>query len=564
MTDISNFKKTSKLMYMYLLIGIIAFGIISVWRIPEYVDVLGWDEGLYMQNGLLFTTKLQKAWGPMYAAWYYFLHFFQKHPLQLYLFNFQVLTMLPGVLFFIYWTRIGIRPMVAAVISMFYIASAINFHSWPKISLYTTSILIFTFIVSTYFQRKLDKVIVVAGGTLIASYMRPELYLAFVVLFLIILISIIYQLIKKLSIHKITWSLSGLLLIGIMGLQKVLGNPLFSFEGGRAIAAFAQHYAYNYSIWNHLRPDRWQLHGQEIFEADFGKNYDSYSAYKANPVVFMKHIHSNFINYLLNIWRFYTDLLLPESIFRLNEIWRTILLSITILGIIILKKINFSWWWNTMKSKWVEWILLLIVIGPTFLSVILIFPREHYMVMQVLLIMTLILSFSYGFTAWPPIGSTRNHLGLISAIILFLLWLAPNAKDRAYFDNFRDVKGNFNVQSARQLENFTLLKDTISISEDEGGIICFISEAKRDRYKWQPAMWKKSNFNHYSDSMGTQLYYVTPLMLYDDRYLLDSEWQDFIKNYPQRGFKKLEIAKEWYFLYDTTALTYYGNNNMRK
>lgn len=543
-------------MYLYLLIGIIAFGIISVWRIPDYVDVLGWDEGLYMQNGLLFTTKLQKAWGPMYAAWYYFLHFFQKHPLQLYLFNFQVLTMLPGVLFFIYWTRIGIRPLIAAIVSMFYIASAINFHSWPKISLYTTSILIFTFIVSTYFQRKLDKVIVVAGGTLIASYMRPELYLAFVVLFLIIFISILVQLVKKSSIHKITWSLGSILLIGIVGLQKVLGNPLFSFEGGRAIAAFAQHYAYNYSIWNHLRPDRWQLHGQEIFEADFGKNYDSYSAYKANPVAFMKHIHSNFINYLLNIWKFYTDLLLPESMFKINALWRTILLAIPFAGIVLFQKINFKQWWNTMKSKWIEWLLLLIVIGPTFLSVILIFPREHYMVMQVLLIMTLILSLSYGFIGWNTIGTSRNHLGLISAFIFLLLWLAPNAKDRAYFDNFRETKGNFNVQSAQKLENFTFLKDTISISEDEGGIICFISEDKRDRYKWQPAMWKKSNFNHYADSMGTQLYYVSPLMLYDDRYLLDDEWQDFIKNYSQKGFKKVEIAKEWYFLYDTTALKY--------
>lgn len=543
-------------MYLYLLISIIAFGIISVWRIPEFVDVLGWDEGLYMQNGLLFTTKLQKAWGPMYAAWYYFLHFFQSNPLYLYLLNFQVLTMLPGVLFFVYWTRIGIRPLIAAIISMFYIASAINFHSWPKISLYTTSILIFTFIVSTYFKRKLDKVIIVAGGTLIASYMRPELFLAFIVLFLIIIGSIIFQLVKKSSIQKISWGLLGLLIIGIAGLQKVLGNPLFSFEGGRAIAAFAQHYAYNYSIWNHLRPDRWQLHGQEIFEADFGKNYDSYSAYKANPVAFMQHIHSNTINYLLNLWKFYTDLLLPESMFHLSATWRTIVLSIPFAAILIFKKINFSLWWNTMKSKWIEWLLLAIVIGPTFLSVILIFPREHYMVMQIVFLMTLILSLSYGFTGWSSIVKDRSHLGKVSAIVFLLLILAPNAENREYFDNFREVKGNFNVQAAKKLNEFTFIKDTIIISEDEGGIICFLPQEKTERYKWKPAMWKKSNFNHYADSMGTQLYYITPLMIYDDRYLYDKEWQEFIKNYSEVGFKKVSVADEWYFLYDTTALKY--------
>lgn len=556
MNSTTTSSSTSKLMYLYLLISIIAFGIISVWRIPEFVDVLGWDEGLYMQNGLLFTTKLQKAWGPMYAAWYYFLHFFQSNPLYLYLLNFQVLTMLPGVLFFVYWTRIGIRPVISAIISMFYIASIINFHSWPKISLYTTSILIFTFIVSTYFKRKLDKVIIVAGGTLIASYMRPELYLAFVVLFLLIIGTIITQLVKKSSIHKYTWWLTLLLIIGIAGLQKVLGNPLFSFEGGRAIAAFAQHYAYNYSIWNHLRPDRWQLHGQQIFEADFGKNYDSYSAYKANPTVFMHHIQSNTINYLLNLWKFYTDLLLPESIFHLTALWRTIILAIPLAVVLIFKKINYSIWWTTMKSKWIEWLLLLIVIGPTFLSVILIFPREHYMVMQIILLMTLILSLSYGFTGWKSPVKDRSHLGKVSALVFLLLILAPNAENREYFDNFREVKGNFNVQSATKLNDFTFLKDTIIISEDEGGIICFLPPEKANKYKWKPAMWKKSNFEHYADSMGTQLYYITPLMLYDDRYLYDEGWQNFLKNYSNQGFKKVEIAKEWYFLYDTTALKY--------
>jgi hypothetical protein len=104
--------------------------------------------------------------------------------------------------------------------------------------------------------------------------------------------------------------------------------------------------------------------------------------------------------------------------------------------------------------------------------------------------------------------------------------------------------------------NFTFLKDTIIISEDEGGIICFLPQEKANRYKWKPAMWKKSNFEHYADSMGTQLYYITPLMLYDDRYLYDEGWQDFLKNYSNQGFKKVEIAKEWYFLYDTTALKY--------
>ena len=242
--------------------------------------------------------------------------------------------------------------------------------------------------------------------------------------------------------------------------------------------------------------------------------------------------------------------------FHLSAIWRTIVLSIPLAALLIFKKINFSVWWTTMKSKWIEWLLLAIVIGPTFLSVILIFPREHYMVMQIVFLMTLILSLSYGFTGWSSLVKNRSHLGKVSAIVFLLLILAPNAENREYFDNFREVKGNFNVQAAKKLNNFIFLKDTIIISEDEGGIICFLPQEKTERYKWKPAMWKKTSFDHYADSMGTQLYYITPLMLYDDRYLLDSTWQEFLRNYKTEGFEKVSVADEWYFLYDTTALKY--------
>lgn len=545
---------TSRSMLFFLGICVIAFGIIAVWRIPQYVDVLGWDEGVYMQNGLLFMKKLQKGWGPMYAAWYYFLHQFQSHPLYLYYLNFQVLTVLPGFLLFVYWVRLGIRPMVAAVAGMFFMASFISFHSWPKISLFTTCILIGAFIMGTFARNYFEKLCWIAGGVLIASYMRPELYLAFVVLLLALVIYLIVLLVRKNAPDKWGWMLFSGLIVGMLGLSWKLGNPLFSMEGARAIAAFGQHYAYNYALWNDLRPDRWQLHGEQIFVADFGRNFDFFSAYKANPEAFMRHVGSNVSNYFFNLLKFYTDLLLPESIFKLGVWSRTFALT-SILGILIaLKKFSPYLWWAQIKEQWLEWLLLVIVIGPTFISVVLIFPREHYMVMQTLLLLTAILTFSYGFTGWASPVTDRSRLGVVSAVMMLLLILSPSPESRAYFDNFRDPKGTFNQQAVKVLEQFEYKKDTIIISEDEGGITFFLREEDKARFKWTPAMWKKSAFNHYADSMGTQLYYVTPLMLYDDRYRYDEEWQDFLKNYRQKGYEKKVIADEWYFLYDTTAV----------
>jgi hypothetical protein len=546
--------KSSRALLFLLGVSVIAFGILSVWQLPQFVDVLGWDEGVYMQNGLLFSKKLQKNWGPMYAAWYYFLHFFQSFPLYLYYLNFQVLTVLPGFLLFVYWTRIGIRPLVAAIVAMFFMASYVNFYSWPKISLFTTSILIGAFIMGTFAANHLQKLVWICGGVLIASYMRPELYLAFAVLLMATLFYAVVLLIKKSAQGWFTWLMLVGLLVVMAGLQIKLGNPLFSMEGARAIAAFAQHYAYNYALWNDLRPDRWQLHGEQIFVADFGRNFDFFSAYKANPEAFMRHVCSNTLRYFSNLWKFYTDLLLPESIFKLKEGARTIVLLLALLPLLILRKFSFRLWWNTMCEKWLEFLLLMVVIGPTFLSVILIFPREHYMVMQTLLLLTLILTISYGFTGWPSPVRDRSKLGWVSAIMMGLLILAPPVENRAAFDNFREPKGTFNKQAVLILQQSELLKDTIVISEDEGGITFFLTEEEKQHFKWTPAMWKQTGFNHYADSMGTQLYYVTPLMLYDDRYRYDEEWQSFLKDFAQRGYAKKEIAKEWYFLYDTTAI----------
>ncbi|MCO5248365.1 MAG: hypothetical protein M9887_05390 [Chitinophagales bacterium] len=256
-----------------------------------------------------------------------------------------------------------------------------------------------------------------------------------------------------------------------------------------------------------------------------------------------------------NTWKFYTDIFLPESIFHLNAIARSLILGLTIFFIFFRKAFSLQLWWSRFKSFSLDWWMLTIVATPTLISVIFIFPREHYMVLQLLFTLSLLLSFSYGFTGWENVIKDREHIGMVSAIVLALVIFAPNPKNRAYFDNFREPKGNFNVQAAQLLENFELLKDTIAISEDEGGIICFLPTQIAQHYKWTPALRKeKTPFNHFADSLHTQLYYVTPLMLYDDRYLYDNEWQDFLKTYPERGFKKKTIADEWYFLYDTTAL----------
>lgn len=64
------------------------------------MDVLFWDESLYLSRGLSMFDHIPKDWGPSYSLWYKLLSYFISDRVELYYFNFKLTTILISIAFF--------------------------------------------------------------------------------------------------------------------------------------------------------------------------------------------------------------------------------------------------------------------------------------------------------------------------------------------------------------------------------------------------------------------------------------------------------------------------------
>ena len=71
----------------------------------------------------------------------------------------------------------------------------------------------------------------------------------------------------------------------------------FPMYGGRSVFAFAQHFALNYSAWNHLAQDPWSSDYEQIFNSVFPHASSIFGALIANPSAFSHHLLSNLIHF---------------------------------------------------------------------------------------------------------------------------------------------------------------------------------------------------------------------------------------------------------------------------
>ena len=69
-------------------------GLILVHNLTAWKDVEFGDETTYLGSGLSFSIPFKGGaqWGPLYAAWYAFWHLFIPNSLDLYYFNWALLS----------------------------------------------------------------------------------------------------------------------------------------------------------------------------------------------------------------------------------------------------------------------------------------------------------------------------------------------------------------------------------------------------------------------------------------------------------------------------------------
>lgn len=508
---------------------IVGFGIKCFWGIQHTMDVLLWDETNYLRNGVNFLHKIPKNWGPIYSLWYFVLHFIQPNMLKLYFLNYQLMAIIPAMVFFWFLLSRGINFFPALLVNIFWIASSVNITVWPKVSFFCLILMLTGIIISLSFKKNTVRFFFLSFTALCMSYARPEFYLSFLVL---MLLSVIVFIIEKPKIDtKNIVFLGGLLFTSVI-LHIVLGSPLFG--DSRSVTAFAQHYMLNYYQWKQIDLPFW-MNWKDSFDQVF-KNAETFGdVVKNNPAEFQKHILSNTSGYTVQFNRDVSDILLPKKIFHLQS-WLRWLLFLTIIIVFAAIK-GFTQYFSSIKkgisNNFPVLFILLSFSFPAFISAILIYPREHYFILQLpfILFFLMILFFDENSAK----NNAKNKIPLTIILIGGLMFLSPGAKDFRYFNLWNDdfIGSQPNLHTIRYLQTqYHTSKNEINILENEGGINSYLGK----KYKWQRGFSKDTGWNLFLREKNIDIIYVTPLLRNDPRFVKDPEWQNFVKNPEKNGF----------------------------
>jgi hypothetical protein len=503
---------------------LLCIGIKYVHDIGSYLDIELQDETLYLRNGIfLLRQGLQSSqWAPVYSIWYFLLSIFNSDSITLYFLNFQILTLLLPLLLYVYLRTRQVSQIIAFLIGFFFLISSGNILVHPKVTHFALLLIVCSFLLFAFTKRTVLSWSFIIIGSLLSAYVRPELFISFI----LIIVLFLYRIIKTKSFLINRWSI---LIIGIITLALViiLGAPLGG--GGRALDAFKQHFSLNWVAWNHSNLNPWR-DSDFIVQENFGNITNIPEALFSNTDLFFKHLLTNTSIIFSEFSRLTSYTVFTVDNYRLEYIGLYLLLFIisissivniyrSKLAILQLLKSNFN------DSKHII-IISIIYLIPIFSSIIIIYPRQHYLLFLLFFVIMV-------FVPLIKVNLDKSRLErnlTSSALVLFailLLMVTPNPKK--FYSNYSQN----NVETVKFLKSLNI-KSKVNMLEDNGGYYTYLTP----NYSWITASDKKMDFNEYLEKYEINLIILSGKLLGNKKFNSDSTFKNFLINYNDYGFSK--------------------------
>lgn len=414
-----------------LLLSLIGF--LLVHNLSDRLDLKFGDETTYLGSGLSFSIPFKGGaqWGPIYAAWYAFWNLFIPKALDLYYFNWALLSVLSGIATFLFFRSLQVTFWACVWLATLFMFSGENIPLDPKISIFPFSLLLVgLFVIQNYRYKLTDftKFVIISLTALLCSYARPEFYLSFIIASIVTVYFFIKASSRNTKNSRTVIIGFVLLIIGLHGLFK---NPMLSGDGDRSAVAFQQHFVTNYCIWNNI-PDPPTIQQQlALFHEVLGKDVETITdALVQQPAYTFKHLTSNLINTSKANLANLTDVLYKTLWSGWSSSYRSILYLLILLPFIIF--LDYKKTLQRLKqftqNDILEVIALLILLLPSLVASLLVFPRVHYLVFHLLLSFRIIgyvlekLTFK-----WPTsFSSYRFSLMSLASSITLTLFVGIN------------------------------------------------------------------------------------------------------------------------------------------
>lgn len=505
---------------IYIIIGIIficILGFIFTRDIELWIDIGIGDEAKYLGDGVSFLrTKPDPYWGPLYSLWYYFLNLFSRDTINLYYLNYRLMTILPCIALYLFLLKMKVTPILSFYFSFALLISLINLPTWPKVSHFCLTLIFIGLILVHSIKGKNTRLLAALFISLIITYIRPEFILSSIILFGIM--------IKRAVKNDFDAERLMIAILTIIMLLVLLGIP---YSPARNLTAFGQAYHKYLDL-----DDRIDVDGAkdwtEILSENFGNPKTIIDVVLNDSDKFFKHIEIN-LSKLPMIYLSSVETLLPNRIFPFNILIK-ILIVLTILStvfVLLLFK-RFRKYRDIILNGFTEKKDLLffsiIFSLPPLLSMILYYPRSHYILLLLPLIYLVV-----GQMIMPlKINGYGKNAISFCLLILVTFFLIPPLSSVYTKSNFKNL---ITVENIKILN----ISERINLLENEGGLNVYLP----DNYKWITLGSKKENFDKFVDKRNINMIYYSYSLNNSVQLKRDSTWFEFLNNPEVFGFQKL-------------------------
>lgn len=504
-------------------------GIISTYNLENYMDILFWDEARYLDRGLWLWHAYPKNGSPIYSVWYKLLSLFEDNRIALYYLNYKILTIASVLLAYLFLVVYKTPKSFAFFLSVMWLYSSTNLPVWPKVSHFAICIFFISSIISSFLSSNINKLIVFSVAFLLSSFARPELYVAFILFFLITIFYIIKERNVLIKSNYIFLALFFILFVIIYFLYK---TPFTSGDTSRGSFAFVQHFAYNYAIWTKQDIVFW-YEWPAILQKCFKPPYNFKTIILNTDSYFWKHILFNIQELIKQILLLLTSIFLPIAFIKKKII--LFLCSIfTLLFFILKNKPNLTNAIKKMKINNICFTFLLVSIVPVLMSSIYAHPRAHYMVMLFPFLL-------FSITLFFNDKREKNPFLIIFILFLIFLWTAPKAKDFKYFDMFGKNDGLMNKTNIEFIEKKYKL-DTIKILDIEGGMSTMMTQNFMSINCNQIFQDSSLYFSDIIIDKKPDIIYVTPTLLKVKKIQTDTIFQKMLLNPDEYHYTKQKTS----------------------
>ncbi|GAK55300.1 hypothetical protein U27_02132 [Candidatus Vecturithrix granuli] len=524
--------KTAK--HDLFMIGVLC---VAAWKLTcglEYfMDIKLSDESLYLYSGIQISDYgIPKfaEYSPLYAFWYYLLSLFQPDKIQLYYLNYKVLAGLLPILMYLLFRRYRVSVAESGCLAGFVLLAHANLPVWPKVGHLAVLLSLLFFLIATCTNSFDRATLILSIGALLSSYVRPEFFMTYV---LLIGLSLIIAVIKKHFTGKDMYLFVMVILLSIVCII-LLGVPAFSRNGERSFFAFSQHFAVNWVTWTRSDINPW-TNCEEIVTDNFGLVRSIPEAYENNPSVFLKHVVSNLKNTGKTLTKLltpkYNKIFLPNNkLFHLIEI--TFLFGMIGLYLHSIKKR----WLGKLSSKFQQHKNLFVHFGlysiPGFIAAIIIFPRDHYLLLQSIFFLIVIACILIKNPCENHIIIDRQHVYILGFLIIAFTPTPENTHPYQLPGQYQ-----YNLKTIHFL-NSLKIKEQVNLLETEGGgYSIYVGE----NYNTILEVEKNTSYEMFMQEKNLNMIILNDTLKEDTRFKDDKEWQLFLTKYESFGFIKIAI-----------------------